>query len=369
MQYGRQAAQRRLLLRWAEQKLAGKSFDVLLGVTMKKWFVFLAAITFLISTCFAQERPVAKKEPQTKSNQTKVRPAPVAEAKQIPKKRTIIKFSMGMLESERIDLGYTGSPAEDVITAIERLTGSKKGEFESTTVYEARKAAALKAKFLDDSSVEDIFAFAVPVQKIGNYGDGLSGLRYEFNADTGEVNLYVLPKSSQYHPLNWIDVPGYERPSKGLDQFTLSTKKEAQKTYQGSNAYGATITVEQTSMSSAGIAVNRIPFLKFERDSYYGNPPVANQFKLENSLAAAELPALKALMVVKLTDPYVVYQFVHKEPKRDSPTDISGQERYLTGDMLGIVFYSGRTGEIVARLPETFGKPKVAAPEDKQASQ
>ena len=32
------------------------------------------------------------------------------------------------------------------------------------------------------------------------------------------------------------------------------------------------------------------------------------------------------------------------------------QEKYLYGDVLGIVFYSGKTGEIFARLPENFGK-------------
>lgn len=326
---------------------------------MKKRFVLFAVVTSLTSTCFAQEKPIAKKEQQAKSKQTKVQPAPVAEAKQAQKKRPAIKFSMSMLESGRIDMGYTGFPAEEVIAAIEKLTGSKKGEFESTADYNARKAASLTAKFLDDSSVEDIFAFSVPVQKGGKHSDGL---RYEFNADTGDVNLYALPKSSKYLSLNGIGAPDYQtnrRESRGLDQFTLSTKRESQSTYQGSNAYGATVTVEKTSMSSAGIAANRISFLKFERDLYYANPTAASQFKLDNSQAAAELPALKALIVMKLSDPYVVYNFAHKEPKRDSPTDISMQEKYLTGDVLGIVFYSGRTGEIFARLPETFGSPNA----------
>jgi hypothetical protein len=89
---------------------------------------------------------------------------------------------------------------------------------------------------------------------------------------------------------------------------------------------------------------------------------------LDNAQAAAELPELKALIVMKLTDPYVVYNFTHKEPKRDSPTDISSQEKFLTGDVLGIFYYSGRTGEIFARLPEAFGKPKIeVVPDDKQS--
>lgn len=337
---------------------------------MKKWFVFLVVVTSLASACFAQDKPTAKKEQYAKQKQTKEQPAPFADAKRELKKLPVIKFSMGMLESDRIDLGYTGFPVTEVIAAIERLTSAQKGEFESTGDYNARKAAALTAKFLDDSSVEDIFAFVVPVPKGKKYPDGLV---YEFNADTGGVNLYALPTSSKYLPLNGIGAPDYQinrRESKGLDQLILSKKTESESTYQGSNAYGATVMVEKTSMSSAGIAANRIPFLKFERDLIYGNPAVASQFKLENSRAAAELPALKALIVMKLSDPYVVYNFRHKEPQRDSPTDISMQEKYLTGDVLGIVYYSGLTGEVFARLPETFGKPKVeSAPEVKQVGQ
>lgn len=335
---------------------------------MKKWCVFLVVVTSLAGTCFAQEKQAAKKEQQLKSKQTKVQPAPVAEAKQEPKTPIVIKFSMSMLESNRIDPRYTGFPATEVIAAIEKLTGSKKGEFESTADYNARKAAALTGKFLNDSSVEDIFAFSVPVQKGGTYSNGL---RYDFNADTGDVNLYALPKSSKYLSLNGIGAPDYQtnrRESRGLDQFELSSKIESQSTYQGSNAYGATVTVEKTSMSSAGIAANRIPFLTFERDIVYGNPIVASQFKMDNAKAAAELPKLKALIVMKLSDPYVVYNFTHKEPKRDSPTDISKQGKFLTGDVLGIVYYSGRTGEIFTRLPEAFGKAKIeVAPDDKQS--
>ena len=66
---------------------------------------------------------------------------------------------------------------------------------------------------------------------------------------------------------------------------------------------------------------------------------------------------MKALIIMKLSDPYVVYNFRRKEPKRDSPTDISMQEKFLTGDGLGIVYCSGKTGEIFARILENLGSP------------
>lgn len=335
-----------------------------------KWVV-LTILASLAGSTLAQTEPAAKKKPPVKQEQKKEEvakpaPAPVAVVKPAPPKPPAIKFSMSMLESGRVDPGYVGFPAADVIEAVEKLPGAKKGEFESTADYNARRDAALSAKFLDNASVNDIYAFVVPVPKGGKYRDGLG---YEFDADTGDVKLYALPKSSEYLSLNGIGAPDYQtnrRESKGLDQFRLSTKIESNSTYQGSNAYGATVTVEKTSMSSAGIAANRIPFLSFKRDIVYANPTVSAQFKLDNSRASAELPAMKALIVMRLSAPYVVYNFTHKEPKRDSPTDISMQEKFLAGDVLGIVYYSGQTGEIFARLPENFGKaePKVEVKAD-----
>jgi hypothetical protein len=277
-----------------------------------------------------------------------------------------------MLESGRVNPGYVGFPAAEVIEAVEKLTGAKKGEFESTADYNARRDAALSEKFLDNTSVIDVFAFVVPVSKQGKFKRGIG---YAFDADTSDVKLYALPISSTGLSLNGIGAPDYQtnrRENKGLDQFPLSMKILSNRTYQGSNAYGATVTVKEINSSSAGIAANRIPFLIFERDTTYANATVAAQFKLENSRAAAELPVMKALVVMKLSAPYVLYNFIHEEPTRDSPTKFTLQEKYLTGDVLGIVYYSGQTGEIFARLPEDFGKADSKVDiktEDKPASQ
>jgi hypothetical protein len=339
---------------------------------MMKWFV-LTILASLTGSTLAQTDPAVKKKPPVKQEQKKEGgakpvPASVAAVKPAPPKSPAIKFSMSMLESGRIDPGYVGFRAEEVIEAIEKLLGVKKGEFESTADYNARRDAALSEKFLDNANVSDFFAFVVPVSKQGSYKEGIG---YEFDADTSDLKLYALPKSSKYLSLNGIGAPDYQtnkRESNGLDQFQLSLKILSERTYQGSNAYGATVTVKETNVSGAGIAANRIPFLIFERDTHYANPKVAAQLKLENSRAAAELPAMKALIVMKLSGPYVLYNFMHKKPTRDSPTEFSKQEKFLTGDILGIVYYSGKTGEIFARLPENFGKVEIKA-EDKPASQ
>ena len=35
------------------------------------------------------------------------------------------------------------------------------------------------------------------------------------------------------------------------------------------------------------------------------------------------------------------------------------QFKYISGSILGIVYYSGLTGEIFARLPDSFGRPQT----------
>lgn len=338
-----------------------------------KWVV-LTILASLAGSTLAQTEPAAKKKPPVKQEQKKeeaAKPAsaPVALVKPAPPKPPAIKFSMSMLESGRIDPGYVGFPVAKVVDSIEKMTGAKKSEFESTADYNARKAAALTAKFLGDSSVEDTFAFVVPVPKGGRYRDGLG---YDFNADTSEVRLFALPKESR---MNGIGAPDYQtnrRESRDLDRFDLDFKIDSKSTYEGSNAYGAKVTVEKTSSTRLGIAVNRIPFLTFERDLFYSNPVPAAQFNLENARAAKELPALKALVVMRLADPYIVYDFFYSEPTRDKPNDISIQGKYLTGNILGIIFYSGVTGEIFARIPDSFGRPEPKVEmksEDKPASQ
>jgi hypothetical protein len=154
-----------------------------------------------------------------------------------------------------------------------------------------------------------------------------------------------------------------------LDIFELEAKTVSQSTYQGSNAFGATVTVENSNILGSGLASSRVSFLNFRRETSYSNPPSALQFKMDNSKAARELPALKALIVFKLIEPFVYYNFMHKEPKRDSPTQISVQYKYISSRILGIVYYSGLTREIFARLPYSIEAQEALRAEEERGLQ
>jgi hypothetical protein len=201
---------------------------------MRKWFV-LAIVIFSMGICLAESSPATKKKPTVKQDQKQEKSVPVTQEKQELKKPPIVKFSMSMIVNGRIDPGYAGIPVSEVVEAIEQITRVEKGEFESTVEYNKRKSAALARTFLGDLTVEDTFAFVVPVAASRQYA---SGLKYNFNADTGEVLLYALPESST---MNGIGAPDYQtnrRKSEGLDQFNIDFKILSKNTYQASNAYG-----------------------------------------------------------------------------------------------------------------------------------
>lgn len=317
---------------------------------MKKFFSLLLLASLGLSS-YAQSETGVKNTKKTKP-EAKQAAAPVKPKAERP---VPITFSMSMLEGSHFDLKFPGFSVEKVIDEIEKLSAGERGEFESTADYNSRSARALQGRFLGDNTVDSLFAFVFPVSRLSEFDNDF---KYSFNPDSGEVNLFALPRQS--FELNGIGAPDYKsnrRQVQGLDRLGMSSRVDRRKTYQARNAYGTTVTVEQVSMTSSELGVNKIQFLDFDRPFHYTNPSSVATFVMESSRAAEELPQLKVLVVLKPAAPYVYYHFWTKQPKIDSPIDGSYQSRYLTGDVMGIVYYSGKTGEIFARLPKGFGLP------------
>ncbi|KHA77626.1 hypothetical protein CSQ91_25295 [Janthinobacterium sp. BJB301] len=322
---------------------------------MKKWFL-LAATSALAGMGTAQATQVAE---QVKSPSSATPQEQKSAVLHRPWERKVEgeKFSMEMLDSDRLDPAYPGLPLGAVIEAVKKFVREKKGEFESTADYKRRMAAALNEKVVADSSLNDALAFVVSVKKDGAYSVGIG---YDFNADTGKVKLYVFPRTRD---LNGIGAPDYDinKPSyKGLDQFDLSSKLNSKGRYKGRSTYRGYYRgyypIEETYTSTMGVAVNRIPFLDIDRGyTQYIKP--AFQFTLENAVAAKELPVLKAMIVMQLASPYIAYDYKSSD-STPQQIDVTTTDRvFLTGNILGIVFYSGITGEILGRLPASFGLP------------
>lgn len=307
---------------------------------MKKWVV-LTIISTLASVCVAQTKPAKKYEKRTASD--------IIEKK--PKLSPTVKFSMSMIENEYIDKEYVGIPAEEVIRSVKKMINIEKGEFESTSEFNSRKEAELAGKFLGNSTLQDIFAFVVPFNKTGET------LRYKYNADTRDVSLYVLPEFISFDGIGSPDYISGQKSKDNLDNFFLSSS-----------------IVGKEDWLVNGIAANRIPFFSFKRKyesggyEYYSNPVSVARFNMESSQAAKELPALKMLIVMKLASPYIWYNYEYIDLGIFSPTGIIKQYEYLAGDVLGVLLYSGLTGNIFVRMPENFGKlePKTEISTEKK---
>lgn len=322
---------------------------------MKKW-IALTIIAAFSSAAFSQVESSFKKNISAKQESKKQKVnKPNSNTKSTPVKATVEKFSMEMLETGRIDPGYEGMPAIDIINSIERLLGEKKGEFESTAAYNLRKTNALTQNLLNNIHIKDAIVFKVSVSSGSNFLG--NGFKYTYNPDASEAHLYILPKTYSFNGIGAPDsLNEYLHNSDKLDLFDLDFKVIDKSTYQAGNAYGATIPVEKITALKMGLALTKIPFLHFKRNFEYYNADPAVRFNIENSKAEKELSSLKALIFIRLSKPYIIYDFNHSDPTRNRPVEHSTQSKFLTGSLDGIVFYSGKTGEIFSRVPDNFGQ-------------
>jgi hypothetical protein len=275
------------------------------------------ALLSVSASVFAAPKVAQKGKDTTKANPTSFEP-----------------FSLDTLDADHISPKYTGVPIGLAITAIEKLTRLTKGEFETTADFEVRQKAAIDSSFLGNLKLTSILPFIVDVQK-RSYD---APLYYSYNADRAEVTLTDGASKKKYNGIGGaVHFSVFNQPS--LYTFTLSKNLDSKETYSASNAYGATVTVEKLGATEYAVATDSAESLT-----------VAN-LPMVSSVAESELPYLKALVLVKLKEPYLIYDFYYAKPTRDNPVELTVRTKSLVGEVLGVIYFSGRTGMIIARSP------------------
>jgi hypothetical protein len=263
-------------------------------------------------------------------------------------------FSMQSLEGDVLDAKYRGLPIRQAVEQLEKATSSKRGEYESTQAYESRMAAALSKPILFGQPVSSRLAFVAPALK-----EHSASFQYHYDADSAEVVLTVNGSTTVMDNVenpNWTPTGSL---SPLVQTLELGSFQLAQSTYVGSNGFGVKVRVEKDASLHVGLAPNG--------DSFLALPAVA-YVPMTSAAAAKELPALKALVVFKLSAPYLSYAYFHAEPTRDSPYDLTAHHKFLVGSVEGVVFFSGVSGKVIARIPDGFGKPAAHAPEPETAA-
>lgn len=251
-------------------------------------------------------------------------------------------FLLESLNSARIDPMFRGVPARLAFLAVEKLTQLTKGEFESTADFEERKKVAGNAKFLGNLTLTDFIPFVAEVEK-KSYGEPVI---YEYDADKAEVTLSLLGNSMSFNGIGAkAGEPTYSTQS--YESFQLESEFEPTEKYTGTNAYGASVVVEKLYGTHYGFATDTLSGHTSEK-SLKRSITIA----MDAARASRELPSLKAILVTKPRAPYVVYRFDNKKPTRYNPVDWVNFTKFLFGDVVAVVFYSGKTGEVLGRLPE-----------------
>lgn len=256
------------------------------------------------------------------------------------------KFTPSSLSSGMIDPKFKGISPSILASSLESLQEVKKGEFETTDDFNKRKADALSIKLVDDYGVDDVFPFIVDVSK---YSTCLHGIMYGYNPDTSKATLHLSADSDSYGDRDFIS--GYDGPK--YDTFELGREYEKDKSYVGSNAFGVQAKVTQVEGVIYTVASKKITFVPGKRTLSFFEKEALFKFNMDATTAEQELTTLKALIMLKVKPPYVLYREFHKEATRSDPTETNVLSKALYGDVVGIVIYSGTTGKIVTKFPQT----------------
>lgn len=267
-----------------------------------------------------------------------------------------VAFSLASLENGKVSGAMTEAQVIRAADALEKAINISKGELETTAEFEERRAATLGKPYLGTLSLDDLHAFSVNVRKLEGY---LSGIGYRYDADTESVDVYLAPKELRPNNIGGpsvvpTTVEDIRRRMEmaPLDEFLIQSNVDTRRNYKASNAYGATVTVDSTASKSISLGLTRIPSLS-SRGIFLdlSKTTPAGVFKLERRSAATELASLRALLVVKLSAPYLSYHFAHVAATRDSPSEIANSYRVFRGELVEAVIYSGDTGKVFVRIP------------------
>jgi hypothetical protein len=263
------------------------------------------------------------------------------------------EFDIKQLAGDKISGSFPTTKLPQIIEKLERRLSLKKGDYESAAEFERRVAKAIEAPIIGKSRLADAFAFSLPVEKFETYKR--SYIAYRYDPEARVVHFYARP---MYRVINGVGDP---LPGGGYREIytLLAEEKEIRSSYLGLNAFGAGVTVTKIRRTNYEFAFLHTSFLGVFYNAVTHRSikpePIAS-LAMEPSIAAKELPKLRAYFVFKAASPFILYDYQPQEPTLESPFDQIVQSKLLYGQILGILLHSGITGSIYLRIPEDFAR-------------
>lgn len=213
------------------------------------------------------------------------------------------------------------------IAARARVIAPPKGKFESSAEFTDRMEAARSQSLLAGMSASDTIAF-VPQNSFP---------QLKYDADKGVAKFEHYTQLASFRPN-----PKYPTDKVTVRQFPLILKHVERKKTLRSNAFGATVRVEETKVDGCGLVANNL--------TAKGGSFFSNEVPLSSSEARELDGNVGVLYVGKLMPPYVDDLSSFKEATAESPTEIWWTGDALMFELAEIWYYDKRTGAVAAKV-------------------
>jgi hypothetical protein len=262
-------------------------------------------------------------------------------------------FDPSMISGDYLSDDFYAYDIKAVTGALAKVGGLSKDKYESSDEYKSRMVSVFNKTKILGVEAGEIIAIQIPVN---SENLPYEGVKFTFNADRERLDFHILSKKK---PL-----VGYfpEIETSGLygmhnDVIDVERRVDKESAYLGSNALGATATVRSYKLSQFGLVSYTLDWLSHPRKSdYIFDMPVGASIEYTRDQARHTLNNLRAVLLMKVRFPYVISGRDFKRATMDSTYENNVTVRYITGDLMGVVFYDGKTKKVIHRMPENFGK-------------
>lgn len=237
-------------------------------------------------------------------------------------------------DADRLPPNYPGIDPVRFFKMFKSKVGSvKKGEFETTEEFTQR------------TTNKD--ALLSPINTIDTYAFRISGISVKYDAD---AQAYLIGDQYGFTCQETYSFGEFE----GWVTCKVSSISLNNDTYVGSNAYGASLTVERTRGHNFSLAISKgsaFPYTVFTQLRNTGWYSLQDRLPIPLE-KARDLKDMKiaVLFVGRITDAKIIEgRGMFSQPKVDSPTDIFITEEAVPFELKRVIYYVIQTGEVLGQ--------------------
>lgn len=240
--------------------------------------------------------------------------------------------------SGSLPANYKGEDAYNFFQVFnEAALKIKKDEFETTTAYQAR--------------IADVSALIAPIDPNSLYAFKI-GTTSSYDADS---QIFTVGYKNAYN----CETPAYDLKEGSVFLCTVETHFSPSESYQGQNAYGATVAVKRIRGEKISVTVPRSMMVLadvFSKVDSIGNYSVIHTIPMPIEQASAlRGKHLDVLFVGRIAGPTMVSgRIMSSKPTINDPTDMFVSQNGIPFEPTSVVFYVVETGQILETVKADY---------------